>query len=110
MRLQEKPETVLQSEERDECISRMAKWPVILKAVLRLRKMLATCPLFLATWVLLVTTAREDLVERLGQRPGWRDLNCVMESEEVEGVFVDISLRSLAKRDSREMWWWVEGI
>lgn len=35
--------------------------------------------------------AREDLVQWLGQRSGWRDLNSLMESEEVEGEFIEIS-------------------
>ena len=47
----------------------------------------------LATWKLLVTAVREDVVKRLGQRPGGSDLNCLMESETVERVIVDISLK-----------------
>lgn len=92
VRLQEKQETMLfQSQERDACILRMTKWPIILKAISRQRKMIGTYPLDLATRGLLVAIAREDLVQWLGQRPGWRDLNSLMESDKVEGEFVDIS-------------------
>ena len=38
----------------------------------------------LATWKLLVIAVREDVMKRLGQRPGGSDLNCLMESETVE--------------------------
>lgn len=80
VRLQEKQKTVLiQSQERDACILRMTKWPIILKVISRQRKMIGICPLDLATWGLLVAIAR-DLVQWLGQRPGWRDLNSLMES------------------------------
>lgn len=47
----------------------------------------------LATWKLLVTTLREDVVKQLGQRPGGSDLNCLMESETVGRVFIDICLK-----------------
>lgn len=47
----------------------------------------------LATWKLLVIAVREDVMKRLGQRPGGSDLNCLMESETVERVFVDVSLK-----------------
>lgn len=103
MRLQGNQETAIQSQERDECISRMTKWPSILKAILRLRKMIGMYPLDLAMWGLLVTMAKEDLVEWLGQRPGWRDLNCLMESEKGRECLLTSLLRSLAERDSREM-------
>lgn len=54
-------------------------------------KVIGMFPLDLATRGLLVTIVREDLVEWLGQRPGGSDLNCLMESEKEERVFVDIS-------------------
>ena len=38
----------------------------------------------LATWKLLVIAVSEDVMKRLGQRPGGSDLNCLMESETVE--------------------------
>ena len=58
-----------------------------------MRKVTGMDSLHLATWNLLVTTVREDVVKQLGQRPGGSDLNCLMESETVGRVFVDISLK-----------------
>lgn len=54
--LQENHETVLfHSQERDECISRMAEEPIMYKAIVRLRKMIEMCLLDLTTWGLLRT-------------------------------------------------------
>lgn len=72
--------------------------------------MTEACPLDFATWALLVTTAREDLGEWLGQRPGWSDLNCFMEVKKWRECLVTSLLRGLAERDSREMGCLIEGM
>lgn len=46
--------------------------------------------------------AGEALVEWLGQKPGWSVLDCLLESEKVQGVFVDISFE---KKFGREGWY-----
>ena len=64
----------------------------------------------LATWNWLVTTVREDEVKQLGWRPGGSDLNCLMESETVGRVFVDISLKKFGWEGQQKKWKIMEGV